>query len=112
MECDIAVADSVACALSAVDVQDLAGHERCVLEVESTVHDVCDSAYVVLRMHPGVGIVRIDAGMHWGVDHAGGDRVDPNTLARIFNGQRARCDVPCWRPSAKAVMLDSWQRFT
>ena len=42
--------DSVACALSAIDVEDLAGHEGCGLEIEGAVDDVGDSADAVLGL--------------------------------------------------------------
>jgi hypothetical protein len=52
------------------------------------VHDVCDGADAVLRMHPRVGLVRVDAAVHRGVDDAGRYRVDADTLARVFHCKR------------------------
>ena len=43
-----------------------------------------------------------------------GRQVIHSELAEVINHLRRlarRCDVPCWRLSAEAVMLDSWQRF-
>ena len=39
--------------------------------------------------------------------HFTGNTQDSGSCRRLAR----RCDVPCWRLSAEAVMLDSWQRF-
>ena len=71
------VAWSVTGALAAVDVQDLAGNERRCLQEEDAVDDVADLAHVPewgeLRAKCGVAFRR----MHWRLDDARRDSVDP-----------------------------------
>jgi hypothetical protein len=70
----------MSCTLTAIDVENFAGDEGGVLEIEGTVDDVGDAADAILRMHAGVLLVGIDAGVHGRVDDAGRYRVDPNPL--------------------------------
>src|SRR5262245_63237149 len=67
---------SVACALAAVDVKDLAGHEARRLEVEDRVDDVRDLAHAADRMESGEPGIGLD-GMHRRLDDAQRDGVHP-----------------------------------
>ena len=52
---------SVAGALAAVDVQDLAGHERGAFEIQDRVDDVADLAHAADRVQRGERRVRLGA---------------------------------------------------
>ena len=75
----------MACALAAIDMQNLAGDKGCVFEVQRTMNDVSDSSYAVLGMHLGVHTVGVDTGVDRSIHDPRRYRVDPDTLRGILN---------------------------
>src|SRR5262245_59230952 len=78
---------SVTGTLAAVDVQDLAGHEAGLLEIDDGVSDVGHLAHVTDRMQATERGVRL-GGMHRRLDDAGRDRVHADALLGVFDGER------------------------
>src|SRR5689334_3776426 len=77
---------SVPRALAAVDVQDLAGDERGVLEEDDGVGDVADRAEPADRVQAGQELVGLGR-VHGGGDDAGRDRVEADAAGRVLDGQ-------------------------
>src|SRR5271155_73185 len=78
---------SVSCALAAVDVQDLPGHERRRLEIEDPTDHILDLAHPadgVQRAHPGVGARLV----YRRFDHAQRDGIHPQTSGGILDRKR------------------------
>src|SRR5258705_13021771 len=78
---------SMAGALAAVDVQDLAGDERGGFEVGDGVDDVADLAHPADRVQTGKDLVGLGR-VHRGADDAWGDRVDPDAAGGVLDRQR------------------------
>ena len=80
---------SVTGALTAVDVDGLPGDEGGVLQKQDRVHDIPDFTHVSHRMQAGKELVSFGS-MHWRLDHAGSNGVDPNALLCILDRQGLR----------------------
>src|SRR5262249_1501429 len=80
---------SVTGTLAAVDVQDLAGYEAGLFEIDDGVSDVGHLAHVADRMQATERGVRL-GGMHRRLDDAGRDRVHAHALLGVFDGERLR----------------------
>src|SRR5260221_13965842 len=83
---------SMACALPAVDVEGLSGHEAGRFEIEDGVHDAGDLAHLAERGEGAERLMRL-ARMHRGLDDAGGDRVHPDAALRLFDAHRPLAGV-------------------
>src|SRR5216684_57491 len=75
--------------LTAVDAQDLAGHEGRMLEIEDRLDDIADLAHAANRVELGERLVG-RLGVHRCLDDAGGDRVDAHAAAGELDGEGAR----------------------
>jgi hypothetical protein len=73
--------------LAAVDVHDLPGDERGVLEVDDRVGHVADLAHPAERVQRGQGLVRLGR-VHRGADDAEREGVDPDAAVRVLGRQR------------------------
>src|SRR5260370_29024911 len=66
--------------LAAVDAQDLAGHERRMLEIEDRIDDIAGLAHAADRVELGERLVARLGGHRW-FDDARGDRVNAHATA-------------------------------
>src|SRR5258705_7566922 len=82
-----AFAPSVAGALAAIDVQDLAGDEARAFQEQDRVDDVLALSHASDRMQFCKEVVRLRR-VHRGLDDAGSNRVDPYALRCVFDRQR------------------------
>src|SRR5690242_21884621 len=102
----------VAGALSTIDMQDLAGYEGCTFEVHDRVDDIAHLAHPSDRMLFGEVFMRLWC-VHRRLDRAGRNRVDADTLARVFDRKRLRCRVQatlrqgCQDHTAAAVFIEA-----
>src|SRR6476659_7031857 len=78
---------SVSCTLATIHMQDLAGDEAGILQIEDRVDDVVDLAETTDRMQCRQGVVgrRI---VHRGADYPERDSVTADTAAGVFDRQR------------------------
>src|SRR5580704_16346389 len=79
-------------ALSAVDMQYLAGDEGRAFEIEHGIDDIADLAHAPDRMQIAEEFMRFRL-MHRRLDHAGCHRVDANALLCKLYGERLGCRV-------------------
>ena len=74
-------------ALTAVDVQDFAGHEAGLFEIKDRIDDILDLTHVADRVQGAERRVRL-GGMHRRLDDAGRDRVHADAALGVFDRER------------------------
>src|ERR1700761_3812755 len=80
---------SVTGALTAIDMNGLPGDEGGVLQKQDRVHDIPDFTHASHRVQLRQ-VLMCFGSMHWRLDHAGSNGVDPNALLCIFDRKRLR----------------------
>ena len=96
--CSLRFSSLVPGALASVDVHDLPGDERCVLEVDDHLDHVADLAHPAERVQRGQGLVRLGR-VYRGADDAECEGVDPDAAVRVLGRQRLgdRGQAAAWR---------------